>query len=150
MSDPNPSVEDVLKTSDMAFQEYQHATQRFAIDAEVLLILPTLSLAISSVKRHLESALDDEEVSERVKGIFLDQTRFLAALNGDLSFLCSYLQGIGTGQRPSRHEVDTYAQALDHYSDVLKVVQKRDLKYVIGLPADWSACSSLTQSLEIA
>jgi hypothetical protein len=133
MSNPDPSVEDVLRTSDMAFQEYQHAAQRFATDAEVLFILPALSLAINSVKCHLETVLDDEEVSERVKGIFLDQTRFLAALNGDLSFLCSYLQGIGTGQKPSKHEVDTYAQALDRYGDVLKVAQKRNMKCVISL-----------------
>jgi hypothetical protein len=100
MSNPDPSVEDVLRTSDMAFQEYQRAARRFATDAEVPFILPTLSLAISSVQHHLETVLDDEEVSERVKGIFLHQTRFLAALNGDVSFLCSYLQGVSTGQKP--------------------------------------------------
>lgn len=129
----NISVEDVLRTAEIAFKEYQNVTQRLTNDAEVLSALPILSWAINSVKDRLESAIDDEDFSERLEDIFVNQKLFLPALNGDLSTICTYLQGVGTPGKSSKDEVDTYAQALNRYSDVLKVVQNRKMRYVIRL-----------------
>jgi hypothetical protein len=128
----NLSVKDVLKTADLAFQEYQNTTQHFATDAQVLFLLTPLILAISTVKLRLASAVNNEDVSECLEGIIVNQDLFLSALNGDLSMICTYLQDVvRTGRKPSKHEVDTCAQAIDRYSDVLEAVQNRNVRYAI-------------------
>jgi hypothetical protein len=129
----NVYIEDVLRTAEMAFKGYQDATQRLASDVELMSILPTLSVAINTVKVHLEFAMDDEDVPERLKDIVVNESLFLPALNVDLRTICTYLQDFGTNRTPSKHEVDACAQALNHYSDVLKVVQKRNMRHVVSL-----------------
>jgi hypothetical protein len=130
---PSCTVEDVLKTAEATFNEYQSASQRFASDANALLLLPALGLAVDRVRDRLESIVDDNEVLERLQNVAVGdsvQRPFLSGLNMDMQAIYTYLRNAGPSGTPlKKAEVDVYAQALNRYGEVLKIVQKKNAKY---------------------
>jgi hypothetical protein len=127
---PVCTVEDVLKTAETTFNEYQNASQRFASDANALLLLP-LSLPLDRVRERLESIVDDEEVRERLENITVarsDKRYFLSRLDVDMQAILTYLQNASPSSGPlKKTEVDVYAQALTRYGEVLKAVRNKNV-----------------------
>jgi hypothetical protein len=134
---PSYTVEDVIKTADTTFNEYQHASQKFASDANALMLLPVLSLQLVHVQSLLESIVDDEEVLERLESIIVGEPTkrhsFLSGLNVDLQAICTYLQNVNpSGGSLKKADLDIYSQALKRYGEVLKIVRKRNAQYVFA------------------
>jgi hypothetical protein len=129
------TVEDVIRTAETTLDEYQSALQRFASNTNALMLLPALSLAVDRVRDRLESIVDDDEVLERLENIAVEGSAkrlFLRGLDVDMQAICAYLRNAGPSGTPlKKAEVDVYAQALTRYGEVLKIVQKKNVKYVV-------------------
>jgi tRNA isopentenyl-2-thiomethyl-A-37 hydroxylase MiaE len=127
------TVEEVLETAQTTSKECTNTSQRLGAEAHKLL---PINSALTLVCDRLESVIDDEEVTERLESIVIGgddkSCRFLVGLSSDLRSISAYLRNIGRtlGRDLTKDEVNMYAEALSHYSRVLKTVEKRNAKCV--------------------
>jgi hypothetical protein len=122
------TVENVIETTGKTVNECENAYQR--LDSVASTLLRPLGQNLDWVKDRLESVEEDKEILERLEKIEIggEAAPFLNALNGDMSTICTYLQNVTSPLREA--EVDGYAEALDQYAAVLKVVLSRNKKLV--------------------
>jgi hypothetical protein len=122
------TVEDVIETTKKALIEFKNASQR--LDSAAIESLWHVRRSLDRIGDRLETIENDEEVLGRLEkiGIGVESAPFLNALDGDISTICTYLQSATSPLRVA--EVDGYAQALDRYAEVLKVVLSRNKKLV--------------------
>jgi hypothetical protein len=96
------------------------------------MLLPALSLAVDRVRDRLESIVDDDEVLERLENIAVGGSAkrpFLTGLGVDMEVICKYLQNADPSGSPlKKAEVDAYAQALNRYGEILKIVLRKNMK----------------------
>lgn len=131
------SIEQVSETIQAAVNIYEDTCKQFHSDGAALSILRSLHTPLDRLQDRLESVLDNEEVRQRLDGIVIgDQAhgrKFLAALDSDVQFVSTYLQDLGRpGQsHVEKDDVGLYTNALFRYSEVLKLVLKKNTKYVL-------------------
>jgi hypothetical protein len=115
-----------MEMTERTLDEYRIASQR--LDSVANTLLQPVGENLKWVKDRLESIEDDEEVLERLEKIRIggEEAPFLNALYGDMSVVCTYLQNATSPLREA--EVEGYAQALDRYANLLKVVLSRSKK----------------------
>jgi hypothetical protein len=120
-----------------ALSAYEDTRKQFQSDAGALFILQNLHAPLDRLQDRLELALDNEGVRRRLDKIVIgdqDQGRkLLAALDSDVRLVSTYLQNLGrSGQgHLEKGDIDVYANALIRYSEVLKLVLKKETQYVL-------------------
>jgi hypothetical protein len=120
------TIDHVIETTQRTLNEYENASQRLDLVANVL--LRPVGRNLDRVKERLESVEDDEEILERLENIEIggEAAPLLNALYEDMSVVCAYLQNVTSQLREA--EVDGYVQALGQYANLLKVVLSRSKK----------------------
>jgi hypothetical protein len=131
------TVEQVSKTIHTALRIYEDTCKRFQSDGAALIILQNFRSPLDHLEDRLGFVLDNEEACQRLDEISVgDQAharKLLEALESDVQFVSTYLRDVGRpGQsRLDKDDVDVYTDALVRYSKVLKLVLKKNTKYVI-------------------
>jgi hypothetical protein len=123
------TVAGALEILKATISECSRASIRFASDAQVLSILPILSLALCRVELHMEFVAYNEESLRRLEDITIgdpaQDCSFLHALGVDLQTISIYLEKANPTERiVGRDEVEVYARALDQYGKALKAIWK--------------------------
>jgi hypothetical protein len=131
------AVEDALETAKTTLVECQNTMKRLCADPSAPSLLPKLHEALTIIHDRLEFVLDDEELFERLESIIIGNAdkscKFLVGLDVDLQSIQAYLQTVGQGPAHEllKEEVDMYDKALRQYSQIIKLANKRNFKYVL-------------------
>jgi hypothetical protein len=133
--DSYPALTDVLAISKATLLQCKEAASHFG-NSEVGPLLCGLETPLTRLCDLLELAVDDADISNRITtitvgGVSEASRAFLETLDVDLRTLRTSLSNIGSANPTAlcKTDVDVYVQALNRYSEVLKLVQKRNMMY---------------------
>jgi hypothetical protein len=135
---PRSAVEKALEVARATFEQYQHVFNRSSAKLDNS-ILPAVGSALERICDQLESIVDDEDVCLRLCDISVCrqecQLILMDGLLGDLESIRLHLENAGRGTSTiDKIDVDGYVGALKRYVEVLKMVQKRNIKFVLSTP----------------
>jgi hypothetical protein len=130
-------IEQASETIHAALSAYKDTCKRFQSNGDALATLQSFHAPLDRLQDRLELILDNDGVRGRLDKIVIgDQAhgrKLLAALESDVQLVSTYLKNLG---RPGQghlkeHDVNVYTNALFRYSEVLKLVLKKDTQYVL-------------------